>query len=132
MHTTKAIILAAFLSIVSGCTSFNGVPSGKGAEYRAEYEALKRAVLSASDSKAEAEAMLELGTWINNRPYIYFLKADSQPKRNGIAINLLKQGEPITLYLHARSDFEPRDRFVFIPKDNNNLFLLEGKRKDGR
>jgi hypothetical protein len=113
--------LAMAMVFVSGCAS------GNGAKYRAEYEDLKAAVLSATDARTEAKALREFGLWFRNSPYGYTLSTPSQPNINGVDLAKLQPDEPVKLRLYARSDFEPRGGgFKFVPRDKMNLILLEG------
>ncbi|MDB5174135.1 MAG: hypothetical protein JWM97_2617 [Phycisphaerales bacterium] len=91
----------------------------------AEYAQYKAAVLEASDATSEAKALHEMAVWIKaHHYYIYHLSAPSQPQINGVDLTTLKPGEKVHFYLSARSDFEGRDSFVFVPKDKMNLRLL--------
>lgn len=122
------LALAVMLVSISGCASIDRILFGRGAEYRAEYEDLKLAVLSATDAKAEAKALHELGLWFKQSPYGYTLSTPSQPDINGVDLRKLQAGEPVELHLRARSDWEPRTGgFTIVPRDKMNLILLEGK-----
>ncbi len=107
---------------------------GHGAEYRAEYEQHKAAVLAATDAESEAKALQGLGLWFEERPYGYYLVAPSQPERtHGVDVNALAPGEPVELRLYIDSDYEPRTGgFSFVPKNRMNLLLLEGKNRASR
>jgi hypothetical protein len=111
-----------------------GLMFGHGAEYRAEYEQHKAAVLAAKDAESEAKALQDLGLWFEQRPYGYYLVAPSQPQRtHGVDVNALAAGEPVELRLHMDSDYEPREGgFTFVPKNKMNLLLLEGKLGAGK
>jgi len=111
----------------------HGLWHGHGAEYRAEYEQLKAAVLAATDAGSEAKALREMGLWFTQRPFGYTLATASQPNVNGVDLARLKDGEPVELSVHAKSDYEPRGGgFTFVPKDKLNLLLLEGKPRESR
>ena len=127
--------LATRITIIIACALAGGCTSGHGAEYRAEYEQRKAAVLAATDPESEAKALRELGLWFRQRPYGYSLSTASQPGTNGVDLSRLQPGEPVELRVHAKSDYEPRAvGFTFVPRDKANLLLLEGKprRADGQ
>ena len=122
----------AMCVIICGCAATRGILYGHGAEYRAEYEQLKAAVLAANDPTTEATALREMGLWFKKRPYGYRLAAASQPNMNGVELTRLPPGQPVELRIHMKSDHEPRDGgFTFVPKDKMNLLLLEGKPING-
>lgn len=128
MRIAAPFIVIALCVLACGCAPLNGVLFGRGAEYRAEFEQHKAAILAADDAESEAKALRELGVWFKHRPYGYTLFAASQPQTNGVNVTRLEPGEPVEVRVHARSDYEPREGgFVFIPKDKMNLLLLKGK-----
>ena len=128
MGVAVRITIVAACALTCGCASMHGFLAGHGAEYRAEYEQRKAAVLAAADADAEADALRELGAWFKRRPYGYTLSTASQPNANGVDLLKLRPGEPVELRLHAKSDYEPRaGGFTFVPKEKANLLLLEGK-----
>ena len=127
-------VMSLFLRLIAvsscvaflGCSSVGRVLFGQGAEYRAEYEEHKAAVLAATDASSEAKALRELGLWFRDRPYSYTLSTASQPNIIGVDLTRLRPGEQVELRIHAKSDYEPREGgFKFVPKDKTNLLLLE-------
>mgnify|MGYP001562337055 FL=1 len=114
--------------LLCGCPTTNAFWSGHAAEYRAEYEILKAAVLMANTAENEAVALRDLASWFKSRPYGYTLSTSDYHRSNGVNIAELKEGEEVFLSLHAKSDYEPRSGgFRFIPKYKFNLLLLENK-----
>jgi hypothetical protein len=133
MGILSRMITLAACALVCGCAAQRGFISGRGAEYRAEYERHKAAVLAAPEANAEAKALHELGVWFNQCPYGYTLSTASQPNTNGVNSSKLRPGEPVELRLHAKSDYEPRrGGFTFVPKEPANLLLLAGDTAAGR
>src|SRR5215217_5774327 len=102
------VTLSAGCVLVCGYAVPHAFVSGQGAEYRAEFEQRKAAVLSAPDADAEAKALQDLGLWFKQSPYGYTLSAASQARTNGVDWSELQPGEPVELRLHAKSDYEPR------------------------
>jgi hypothetical protein len=132
MGTILRSMIVVVWALACGCAS-DGLWEGHGAEYRAEFEQHKAAVLAATDAESEAKALRELGLWFAERPYGYTLSTPSQPNANGVDLSRLKDGEPVELSRHMKSDYEPRGGgFMFVPKDKMNLLLLEGKPRAGR
>src|ERR1700712_5193189 len=116
----RVLLTIVVLIHCAGCASLFG--PGHAAEFRAEYEQLKAAILAAPDAPSEDGAMRDLGQWFKARPYGYTLRAAGQPNANGIHLDRLQPGESVTLDLHMRADSEPRPGgFTFVPKDKENL-----------
>ena len=133
MNTLSLLPLVIACTLACGCASVRGFMRGHGAEYRAEYEQHKAAVLAATDAEGEADALRALGLWFKRRPYGYHLSAASQPQHDGVDLNALAADEPVEVQVFADSDYEPREGgFSFVPKDKMNLLLLRGKPRAGR
>lgn len=120
-HRCTGIILGLCCCFVWGC-------QGRGGEYRAEYDALRDAVLTAPNEANEAEALRNLGRWLAGSPYAAVVtehgsdRLEFDPAR-------LQPGARVDVSLMAKSDWEPRrGGFVFVPKNPSNLLLLKPER----
>jgi hypothetical protein len=98
---------------------------GNGGQYHEQYERLKTGVIDAPDAAAEADALARLRDWARRGPIGVTLAVASQPENNGVNVDAMRPGEAVEVGLYAKSDYEPRGGFSFLPKDKRNLLLFQ-------
>ena len=118
----RAAAAVLFVAGLCGCAGDIG-------PYRDQYERAKQAVLDAPDAAAEADALAALRDWARQGPIGVTLSVASQPENNGVNVDAMRPGEAVDVHLYAKSDYEPRGGFSFVPKDKQNLLLLRRSRR---
>ena len=113
----RRLLALLTVGLLCGCQVNPG--SARGAQYRSEYEELKATMLAA-DEGSEAEAMRRMGEWLRTSPYFALLTKEGSDDLT-LDVTRLAAGTAVRFSLHARSDWEPRGSFVFVPKNAENL-----------